>query len=409
MDAIVQFIRNFLCCVKDLGLFSPSFLYDPSFTARFYKFPSPFMSKTTPLEVLISISQLYAAISCTLSGVKLIYSEGVAKLMRLSAVADVFSKLLDESGSVGAKEENTTKTIKQEKEDKDPSKQGPAKQVAKQIISSSLLQEADVAMQNTFSGICVLTIGISFFWLFGNSLHITEAGWIGGLPALIHALTAAELALVPLLYLMLKTASKSLKMSDKMASLNVKYADKKMKELREKESMEVLFNHDNYTTWIDPTWSPFWTKPGMAHSAALDIMAGEKLLVKESEKIEKQISDKLKTENVILLDHDQSQALAAAAHTHRMEGYREYLYFVLNFIAFYGYMLGVLTYYFDDEKDQHYIVQQLKLGYTNMEADWGGNFAGDLMWTIEPIVIFASPFVMKRCVNRVSVKKMKKD
>jgi hypothetical protein len=90
---------------------------------------------------------------------------------------------------------------------------------------------------------------------------------------------------------------------------------------------------------------------------------------------------------MVLLDHDQSRALAVAAHTHRMEGYREYLYFVLNFIAFYGYMLGVLTYYFDNEKDQHYIVQQLKLGYTNMEADWGGNFAGDLMWTIEPIVI----------------------
>jgi hypothetical protein len=59
-------------------------------------------------------------------------------------------------------------------------------------------------------------------------------------------------------------------------------------------------------------------------------------------------------------------------------------------------MLGVLTNYFDGETYQHNFVQQLKLGYTNMEANWGGNLAGDLMWTIEPIVIFASPFVIKR-------------
>jgi hypothetical protein len=356
------------------------------------------MSKTTPLEVLISISQLYAAISCILSGIKLISSEGVAKLKRLSAVADAFSKLDDSCVDL---KENT-------KKNSDEKDKAPTKKAVKQIISSSLLQEADVALQNTFVGLCVLTIGISFLWLFGNSLHITEAGWIGGLPALIHALTAAELALLPLLYLMLKNASKSFQKSENIVSINLKYSEKKMKELREKESIEVIFNHRNYTTLINPTWSPFWTKPAMAHSS-LDIMAGEKLLSKESEKIEKEISEKLKADNVIFLDNDQSQELASAVRTHRMEGYREYLYFVLNFIAFYGYMLGVLTYYFHDENDQHYIVQLLKLGYANKDAEWGGNFAGDLMWTIEPLVICISPSVIKQYANRVSVKKMKKD
>jgi hypothetical protein len=27
-------------------------------------------------------------------------------------------------------------------------------------------------------------------------------------------------------------------------------------------------------------------------------------------------------------------------------------------------------------------------------ADWRGNFAGDFMWTVEPIIILASPFLI---------------
>jgi len=408
MDAIVQLIRNFLCCIKDLGLFSSSILYDPSFTARFYKFPTPFMSKTTPLEVLISISQLYAALSCTWSGIKLIFSEGVGKLMRLSNIADAFSKLDDDGRTSTDEKENTN--AKKNKNDKDKEKNEAAtKKAAQQIISSSLMQEADVALQNTFVGICVFTIGISFIWLFANSLHITEAGWIGGLPALIHALTAAELGLLPLLYVMLKNASKSFRKSETIASMNHKYSEKKIKELMEKESVKALFNHQNYTTLVNPTWTPFWTKSAMALSSLDVTLTGEKLLVKESEKIEKEISEKLKIENAILLGSDLSQELESAVKTHKMEGYREYLYFILNFIAFYGYMLGVLTYYFDDDKDQHYVLQHLKLGYTNKDAEWGGNFAGDLMWTIEPIVILMSPFVLKRFASIASVKKVKKD
>ena len=44
---------------------------------------------------------------------------------------------------------------------------------------------------------------------------------------------------------------------------------------------------------------------------------------------------------------------------------------------------------FDANKDQPAAIRQLKLGYSNDEADWGGNFAGDFMWTVEPIFIIS--------------------
>lgn len=397
MDAIVQFVRNFLCCIKDLGLFSSTPLHDPSFTALFYKFPSPFMNKTTPLEVFIAISQLYAAISCSLSGIRLIYSEGVSKLMRLNRVAESFSKL----------GENLQKEQQDNASKKDKKGNRVTKTIARKIIAASLLMEANVALQNTFTGLSVFTIGVSFVWLFANSLHITEAGWIGGLPALIHALTAAELALLPLLYLMLKNASKTFQKSQKIEMMKNNYGEKKVKDLKITENVEKFFSYDNYTIIVNPVWKPFWTKPAMAQSS-LDVMADDKVLEKECEKIEQDVDEKSKPE-VILLDGNQVQELECTVRTLRMEGYRESLYFLFNFIAFYGYMLGILTYYFDEEKDQHYIVRQLKLGHSNKDAEWGGNFAGDLMWTIEPVVILMSPFVIKFYSNRLSAKKIKKD
>jgi len=75
------------------------------------------------------------------------------------------------------------------------------------------MKEVNGALRNAFVGICVLLpIGISFFWLFRyKSLHITEAEWVGSLPALSHALTVMKIALVPLLYFTLKDASSALK------------------------------------------------------------------------------------------------------------------------------------------------------------------------------------------------------
>uniref|UniRef100_A0A7S3VCX0 Uncharacterized protein n=2 Tax=Chaetoceros debilis TaxID=122233 RepID=A0A7S3VCX0_9STRA len=394
MDAIVQLIRNAMCCVKDLNLFAESLpnLYDPEYTSKFYTFPTPFMSKTTPLEFLICISQLYACISCTISGYNLIFGGGILKLKRLTRVSDlVHKKRLDKAGS---KKKDDDKDDKADKDDA----------IVNQAVATSVMKEANGALRNVFVGICVLPIGMSFFWLFCNSLHITEAGWVGGLPALIHALTVMEIALVPLLYFMLKDASSALRKAVDIRAMVEKFSEKKNKDVAPSGGELSWINLDSYSLIVDSGWSPYWTTSAISN---VDQDAEGKMLTKEIEALERNVKSSLSGDAAIV-NASKAAEMEEAAQVSYLEGYREYAYFVFNFIAFYGYLLGVVVYYFDADENQPAAVRQLKLGYSNDDADWAGNFAGDFMWTVEPIVILLSPFIISR-LTKSKGDKVKKD
>ena len=68
MDSVVQLVRNFLCCMKDLEVFPTSFLHDANVTAQFYHFPAP-LDQTTPLEFAISWCQFYPFVFLTKAGI----------------------------------------------------------------------------------------------------------------------------------------------------------------------------------------------------------------------------------------------------------------------------------------------------------------------------------------------------
>lgn len=61
------------------------------------------------------------------------------------------------------------------------------------------------------------------------------------------------------------------------------------------------------------------------------------------------------------------------------------IYFVLNFIAGHGYLMGILAFYLPTNNS--YLLKIIFLGLSHNEADWWGNFAGDLAWTIEPVLV----------------------
>lgn len=364
-----------MCCIKDLGFLSKTPIYDPAFTAKYYTFPPPYMSKTTPLEVLISLTQLYACVSCILSGFNLIFERGISKLKRLGRISNIFSRLR-----------------RSEKKEDD----AVIDSTVNHIFSGSIMNEANNALRNVSVGVCVLPIGISFFWLSANSLHITEAGWIGGLQALIHALTVMEIALIPLLYFMIKDASIALKKAAVINTIVEKMSGKKQKDLKEQ-----WMNFDTYSLVLNKAWAPFWTRNA---SSKFDEQAEEKMLMKEIEAIEKNM--KVDPDTVIM-SKEKAEELEQSAKESTFVGYREYIYFLLNFIAFYGYMLGILVFYFDNEEKQNTIVRFLKINYSNNEADWAGNFAGDLMWTIEPIIVLLSPTLINQI--KMVAKKQKKE
>ena len=361
MDAIVQLIRNALCCVKDLKLFEETFIYDASYTGQLLGSLSEPMDKTIPLELAISVTQLYACLSITKSGITLL-TTSVGKMRRIVRIVEA---------RMSKKPEDWTQ--------------------ADRILSESLIREATVAFRNVFVGFLVAPIGIAFWWLFLNSFHITETDWFGGLPALIHALTVMEVCLLPLLFFMVKDGHAMLQKSKKTKDL--------VETLQSGKVGPTLLSIQTYEAMTG--WTPFW-------ESGVSIFAGpvedeEKQTELELQKVRDTLAtwfseekkgekeDKLREAALVKVQNK----LEASIPVTRMEGYREFLYFILNFFAFYGYLIGIITYYYDNEEAQPYHIQTLKFGYSNSDAEWYGNFGGDLMWTVEPIVILVSPILLR--------------
>ncbi len=316
----------------------------------------------------------------------MIVNSGIFKLKRLSRVSD----LLQEK--------------KKEEDKKEKGKDVDTRAIVNQVAVASIMNEANVALRSTFVGVCVLPIGIAFFWYFANSLHVTEAGWIGGLPALVNATIVMEVALIPLLVFMIKDAAANFQKAKKLRGMVKEYSDKKCKDVA--KDMQQFLTLDAYTLLVikgDTGWKPFWTEGAQS---GIDADAEEKMFTKEIEALEVNLKSFVSSDGAIVTA-DKASAIESMAKGSVLEGYREYVYFLFNLIAFYGYLLGVVAFYFDDEENQHVAIKHLKLGYSNADADWGGNFAGDFMWTIEPIVILASPFLIKQMTKPKS--KVKSD
>jgi hypothetical protein len=379
MDAIVQLIRNALCCVKDWELFSDSIpmLYDANQTksvlSSFLQLELPeIIDKTTPLEVIISVSQLYACLSCAYSGMKLSWTSA-GKLKRIV-------RLLEARLS-SPLEGNTLNAL-----------------AANRIVNESLIKEAKSSMRNAFVGLMVAPIGFCFFWLFANSWHVTEAGWIGGLVALIDALTVMEMCMVPLLYYMIVDGFEQFMMFRQTKECIDVVTSKKGK-----------FNpgYLNITRYefMEPGWVPFFEEGTSPMGRSINSDKEIEALATETKQVEQTLN--LWFSPTATNDKDDENEKDAKIRKEAIEnaistmnkslfglstkGYREFLYFVLNFIAFYGYLMAIITFYYPDDDFQPTWVTQMKFGYDNNFADWSGNFAGDLMWTIEPAVILASP------------------
>lgn len=360
MDAIVQFVRNALCTAKNFNVLGSTFLYDPNVTARYYEFPSP-MDQTTPLEILISITQLYALVTLSIAGSKMIYSS-VTKLHLISRLVSL-------------------------QVERDDAKKEKNEVVARRIVTESLLQESDAAIRSFFVGMNVLAIGISFFWLSANSYHITSTDWIGGVAALIHALTVAEFALLVLLYYMVKDARDAMRKSNDMK----KFADKLSTSKGFSEVDGLTVEEFGWLTSDDLTTSPlFWTNGDVSSSVAADA----KVLTKAEEAVVSKLEQLAKS-----VDPQVAETLLVKSKVSRFEGLREYVYLVLNFFAFYGYATCIIVYYFQKEEEQPSFMRSMLLHLPNADADWLGNATGDFMWTVEPLIILGSPLVLQSITN----------
>lgn len=394
MDAIVQLIRNALCCVKDWNLFFDSIpmLYNASHTQSavksFLRFELPeILDKTTPLEAIISITQLYACLSCAHSGFKLSWTS-LGKLKRIV-------RLLE--GRLSTPIDSSKSTLNA--------------MAAHRIVNESLFKEARSAMRNAFVGFMVAPIGVAFFWLFANSWHVTEAGWIGGIVALIDALAVMEACMIPLLYYMLVDGFELFgRIRRTKECIDVVGGGSR------KEEFNVDYVNITRYEFMEPGWVPFFEEG----ASPMEVSSKEdsRNLAAETKQVEQTLNlwfspsasdnkdDKNEKDAKIRKEAIENaiSTMTKSLFGLSAKGYREFLYFMLNFIAFYGYLMAIITFYYPDDDFQPTWVTQMKFGYGNEFADWSGNFAGDLMWTIEPMVILASPYYLSYMQSVASTK-----
>ncbi|EJK74761.1 hypothetical protein THAOC_03544, partial [Thalassiosira oceanica] len=391
MDAVVQFVRNALCTVKNFALLEGTFLYDAKVTAQYVTLPSP-LDRTTPLEVLISITQFYALVTLSLAGYKMITSGGVRKLQMISLLVNVRSNPA------------TASDDGKDKKEKDAGDERFRK-VAARLVSGtnvlvSVLDYACLSCTLFNSILCTdahiekKAVGISFFWLFANSWHVTSTDWIGGLRGLIHALTIMELALVVFLVYMVKDAGDLVR----AASKKKQFANEIVSSKNKMENVESI-TVEQYS-WLVDGWSPFW-KGGP--SASVTPATGEKMITKEEEAV----ASKLATLSTNVSE-EITDRLHQSAKMSLLEGYREYLYLLINFFAFYGYLACILVYYFNDESQQPDYIRAILFWLPNADADWTGNAVGDFAWTVEPLIVLGSPILLKS-MSSTSKEKEKKD
>jgi len=359
LDAIVQLTRNALCVVKDLDLFRETWLYDANVTAEYYDFPEP-MNKTTPLEAMISVVQFYVFWSGVPAAWNLFWAS-YGKLNRIYRLMEVAETAANDTD---------------------------------RLINASLIKEARMALRSMFVGFNVFFISFSFFWLSANSWHITETELIGGLPALIHALTVMNIGLVPLLYYMYKDAREQFARSAHMRMLTSKL-----------ETGSATTAEMGLTTLEALSgWLPFWDS-GVGFWERVNKEKEVKQLSTERARLQQILDDILgvsaskKDQSVAQVQKEKAMELRGIQRATVLEGYRELVYLVINTIAWYGYTVCVVVYYWPDELQQPDWMRLLLLNYMNDDADWTGNFAGDLMWTIEPVIVLLSPILITAIRN----------
>lgn len=374
--ACVQLFRNLMCCIKDLQLFRDTWLYDNALTNRYLTvFPEP-LNQTTPLEVMISVAQAFVVVTGVPAAIRLFWvsRRQLQRVTRIVATNACGTSVTD----------------------------------ADRLIHASLVKEAYAALRNMFVAFNLFFISMAFVWLSANSWHITAAGWIGGMPALIHALTVMNICLFPLLVFMYKDAGEKYVQAGRMRLLMAKL------QLGNVTEADVGLT----TLHALSEWSPFWNSDiGIFDSIDRDKEAS--LFAKEKETVQsflegitgtqaaKKKGDNDADETTIFRTRTQrakANEMKPIMAVTRLEGYREYIYLIVNTIAWYGYSLCVIVYYWPDELKQPDWLRIIMLHYSNDDADWNGNFAGDLMWTTEPLIILLSPFYLQSVRRRRPIK-----
>lgn len=381
----IQLLRNSFCVLKSL-LPASSFFQKPYFTdSSFYP-----LTVTTCIELPIALTQFMAVLFNASSGYTNI-SDGRSDLNRITnwllALDRVF--LADSLKFSGAEY---------------------------LIIKHGLTADRNQSRTRVIVGVFELIFAVAFLFLVLNSLHVVGPSHP---KPLIDALISMEIGLAYILVIMWKSFADKVigfrRLSRLHASISSLKAPTKANLLigaldsgfKIEELYEALIA-------LDGSYSPSW------RAKSQNDCVGDVCTIKPST-VTAEIQAEFKNVSAILTKLTAADAASnkgsilrsSVALSLRKQGFEaqlqaplELIYFILNFIAGYGYLLGILAFYVPETVSSHPLgivdfllntisstglnhswCKVLMFGLSHSDADWYGNLAGDIAWTVEPIVL----------------------
>lgn len=345
-----QFLRNFFCVIKALFTSSNFFFNKKVFPQNYVnKYIS---SKTTWIELFTAPFQLIAVLLNIYGGYQSLFS-GISNYYKNAK----YLRLLDRYTLMNDTTASAT------------------------ILRHKILREIHLAKHAFLVGIMSFIISIGFVFLTMNSLHIIS-------PSPVYAgLVGQEICLVYFLFEMINSCFKSLSAQDDYQFLSLLLLNLNDGDMTQAQFLSLLYDfgyNDNRMyfalTLLDPSSFLSVDVDKSLHNNDISME-----LNKIDSFLEKIMSNadhsKINRQNHITNLHITGQKLSN-------EFYLNLLYFILNFIAGYGYMMGIFTFCFPHTAATvPFWLQIIYFGLTPSQADWWGNFAGDLSWTIEPFIV----------------------
>ena len=375
------------------SIFQLPYFYDSSF------YP---LTITTAIELLIAPTQFAAVIFNCTSGYSNIH-HGKEDLVRvekwLSAINRVFLQKSFKSSSVEF------------------------------LVIKAGLETDKVALKTRiFIGYLEIVFGIAFLFLVLNSLHIVGPSHP---KPLIDALISMEVGLVYILIIMWRTFTNKVKDIRRLGKYSAFVKEMKVKtaEALLLSAIDAGFNRaeifDGYLA-LDPKYSPAWRRYGSSDAftgtnevdniALLDEIQTEFRTITA---VFLKFTTVVKSNSASDMDNESlSLCLEKQSYEARLQAPLELIFFALNFTAWYGYLLGILAFYIPEvERDaslgitdyainsiqefgkSHSWCKVLMFGLSHSDADWWGNLAGDIAWTIEPLLMIIQRPVINYLVS----------
>lgn len=350
---LFQFVRNFVCVVRSL---SP---------ADGLAFAIPFPQAPSPLH-LVNCTELFLATG----------QAAAVYLLFKASCYDITFGFNDFHRSKRLLKDLDRLSITES--------QGSAEHT---ILRHGLTADRAGACQRQLVGVCEFLIACAYVFLLANSLHATGPSH----PHPIYrSLIVMELCVAYLLTVMWRSlwakVSAAESCSALAAQLQVKGAVSNLKVLELADDCGFT-NMMDAVTVIDPLFTPSCRFQGDGLKA--DLTAIHAL-----------IADSKDQEREELISY-----LLTRSNRLSVESVIAGFVFLFNLTAGVAYMVGILAFYFPNAGSTPGTVSQiahvLMFKMSRANAEWYGIFTGDLAWTLEPLLVLASPWLIQRFTKEV--------